>query len=104
MAYKVLITDEAEADFDRFIYYICYVLKNRQAAGSVIDDFEISKDKLSDMAGSLPYCLNPNLKALGYRKMHFQTHRYIMLYRIEDNLAIVDNIFHELQDYENILS
>jgi len=24
-----------------------------------------------------------------------------MLYRIEDDLAIVDNIFHELQDYEN---
>ena len=26
-----------------------------------------------------------------------------MLYRIEDFLAIVDNIFHELQDYENII-
>ena len=27
----------------------------------------------------------------------------MMLYRIVDNMAIVDNIFHELQDYENKL-
>lgn len=24
-----------------------------------------------------------------------------MLYRMEDNVVFVDNIFHELQDYEN---
>ena len=29
------------------------------------------------------------------------SHKYFMLYRIEDEKAIVDNIFHELQDYEN---
>ena len=27
--------------------------------------------------------------------------RYFMLYRLEGMVAIVDNIFHELQDYEN---
>ena len=29
------------------------------------------------------------------------SHRYFMLYRIIGNMVIVDNIFHELQDYEN---
>ena len=29
--------------------------------------------------------------------------RYFILYRIEMDTAIVDNIFHELQDFENIL-
>ena len=26
---------------------------------------------------------------------------YFILYRIEGNLVFIDNIFHELQDYEN---
>lgn len=31
----------------------------------------------------------------------FMAHRYFMLYRIEGDRAIIDAIFHELQDYEN---
>ena len=31
----------------------------------------------------------------------FQKYRYFMLYRIEDDVVYVDDIFHELQDYEN---
>lgn len=31
------------------------------------------------------------------------SHRYFMLDRIEDDKAIVDNIFPELQDYESRL-
>lgn len=31
----------------------------------------------------------------------FITYLYFMLYRIENNTVYVDNIFHELQDYEN---
>ena len=38
---------------------------------------------------------------LKYRRINFLKHRYFMLYRLEDDLVIVDNIFHELQDYEN---
>ena len=29
--------------------------------------------------------------------------RYFMMYRIDDVVVFVDNIFHELQDYENIM-
>ena len=54
MEYKVVMTIDAENDFDRHISYIVNQKKNLQAAGSVID-----------------------------------------------NLAIVDNIFHFLEDYEN---
>jgi len=103
MDYKVVITLDAEEDLDRFIRYLLFAKKNQQAAANVLDDFEETKRSLSEMAGSIKLCDNPHLNALGYRKMHFQRHRYFMLYRIEDDLAIVDNIFHELQDYENII-
>ncbi len=38
---------------------------------------------------------------MGYYKINFLKHRYFMLYRIVDDVVFVDNIFHELQDYEN---
>ena len=101
MDYKVVMTADAEEDLDRFIRYLLFEKQNSQAASNVLNDFEATKQVLSNMAGSLKLCGNPRLYALGYRKIHFLSHRYFMLYRIEGNLAVVDSIFHELQDYEN---
>ena len=101
MDYKILITSDAEADLEGFIRYLLYEKKSEQAASNVLDDFEATKQTLSKVAGSLKLCDNPKLRALGYRRINFMSHRYFMLYRIEGAKAVVDNIFHELQDYEN---
>ena len=101
MDYKVVITSDAEEDLDKFISYLLFEKRNPQAAANVLNDFEETKLSLSRSAGSLKLCDNPRLQALGYRKIHFLSHRYFMLYRIENNFVIVDGIFHELQDYEN---
>ena len=103
MEYKVVLTSDAEEDLDRFIRYLLFVKQNPQAAANVLNDFEKTKRILSNIAASMKLCDDPRLSALGYRKMHFHTHPYFMLYRIEGDLAIVDSIFHELQDYENII-
>lgn len=103
MDYKVVITPDAEKDLDSFIQYLLFEKKNEQAASSVLNDFEITKQTLSGVAGSLKYCDNPKLKNLGYKRIHFQHHRYFMLFRVVNNLVIVDNIFHELQDYEYLM-
>ena len=58
-------------------------------------------ESLKHVAGSLKLCDNPRLRQLEYRCINFLNHRYFMLYRIVDNVVFVDNIFHELQDYEN---
>ncbi len=101
MDYNVVITNDAENDLDRHIQYLLYVKKNPQAAGNVMDDYDETIDSLSRVAGSLKYCENPNLKKDGYKRINFQRHRYFMLFRIEENNAIVDNIFHDLEDFEN---
>ena len=77
------------------------VKKNKQAAKDVLDDFEYTIKKLKYVASSLNVCDNPRLQSLGYRRINFQQHRYFMLYRIENDVVYVDDIFHELQDYEN---
>jgi len=66
-----------------------------------ISDFDATVEKLKVAAGGLKLCDNPRLKALGYKRINFQTHRYFMMYRIEGRDVYVDNIFHELQDYES---
>lgn len=101
MDYKVVVTRDAEEDLDRFIRYLILEKKSMQAARSVLDDFEAAKDSLKHMAGSLKLCDNPKLKKLGYRRMNFLNHRYFILYRIHDDVVLIDSIFHELQDYEN---
>ena len=67
----------------------------------MLDDFEDTVELLKHVAGSMKTCDNPRLQSLGYHRINFQKHRYFMLYRIEDDVVYVDDIFHELQDYEN---
>ena len=103
MDYEVVITVDAQADLEQFIRYLLFEKKNEQAAKNLLEDFELTQSRLEGAAGSLPVCRNARLNELGYRRINFTNHRYFMLYRIEGNRAVVDNIFHELQDYENRL-
>lgn len=103
MVYKVVVSEDVEADLEHFVRYLLFEKKNEQAAGNLLDDFEVTKQSLSRVAGSLKDCMNPRLKELGYKRINFMSHRYFMLYRIEGDQVIIDNIFHELQDYENKL-
>ena len=101
MDYKVVVTADAEEDLNQYIRYLLLVKKSEQAAKNVLDDFEATIQSLKNVAGSLKPCDNPRLKKLGYRRINFLSHRYFMMYRIVDDIVFVDNIFHELQDYEN---
>ena len=100
MSYDVFVTLDAKEDLEGFIYYLLVEKKSRQAAMNVLDDFEATKQSLATVAGSIKLCDNSRLKALGYRRINFLSHRYFMLFRIEGNQVIIDSIFHELQDYE----
>ena len=62
MGYKVVVTSDAEKDFDRFIQYLLFEKKNVQAAQSVLNDFEATKKSLAQVVGSLKLCENPRLQ------------------------------------------
>ena len=100
MAYKIFMTIDAAEELEKIIQYLIEKKRNPQAATSLLNDFENTKKKLEDVAGSLQLCRNKKLQDLGYRRINFERHRYFMLYRIEGERIIVDNIFHELQDFE----
>ena len=83
MDYKIVLMSDAEEDIDRFITYLLFEKKSEQAARNLLNDFEATKTSLANVADSLKLCDNPKLRALGYRKINFLSHRYFMLYRIE---------------------
>ena len=101
MDYKIRVTADAQEDLDKFVSYLLIEKQSEQAAKNVLDDFDETIDNLKSVAGSLKPCENPKLKKLGYYRINFLKHRYFMLYRIVEDVVFVDNIFHELQDYEN---
>lgn len=100
MTYEVVLTKDAENDLDNFIQYLLFEKHSKQDAANVLQDFENTKRNLEKIASSLKLCDNLRLRKLGYRRINFERHRYFMLYRIEGERIIVDNIFHELQDFE----
>lgn len=102
MDYEVILTDSAKAQLDHAIDYILSEFKSEQAALSVMEDADDTKNRLAHVAGNLKLCDDPGLRALGYRTIHFKHHKYFMLYRIENGKAYVDAIYHDMQDYENI--
>lgn len=101
MDYEVVVTSDAKEDLERFIEYLILEKKSIQAAENVLNDYDATIESLKHVAGSLKLCDNPMLRQLEYRRINFLNHRYFMLYRVVDNKVFVDNIFHELQDYEN---
>lgn len=103
MDYEVILTHSAKAQIDHIIDYILFELKNEQAALSVMEDAESTRLRLSHVAGNLKLCNDPGLRTLGYRTIHFNRHKYFMLYRVDNNKVYVDAVYHDTQDYENIV-
>lgn len=101
--YKVIITRSARTQFAQILRYLRRDLGNEQAARNVKEDMEETRAKLPYVAYSLKLCDDPQLRDLGYRTIHLKRHRYFLLYKIIDDIVRVDGIYHDLQDYENIL-
>lgn len=102
MAYRVFITASAKMRLDEYIWYTAKVLKNPIAARRIREDARITKKLLSETA-EIPQILNnPTLAQYGYRKFRFQEHGFVMIYRIDGNMVIIEGMFHELQDYESV--
>lgn len=104
MAYKVILMPPAKRRLEMYVYYTIHTLKNKQAARAILADAEATKKRLSVVADSLNLCSNPILAKYGYRKIQFKKHRFLMIYRIQEHQVLVDGMFHELQDYEGLLT
>lgn len=102
MAYKVVITPIANHQLEMYISHTLTEFKNRQAAKAISNDARITKKRLENVAGSLALCENETLAKYGYRRIFFDKHDYFMVYRIDGDTVIVEAMYHQLQDYEEV--
>ncbi len=103
MQFNVELSELAEKQYDNILSYISNVLKNPQALESIMDDFDDTIGTLERVADTLEFCKSKRLKEMGLRKIGFARHRYLLVYRIKGNQVIVEGMYHELQDYENLM-
>ena len=101
ISYKVIASLDAQNDLDNFIYYILTEKLNEQAAIALLDDYDETVAELSKIAGSLKPLEDDELKE--YRKIRLRRHNYYLLYRIEGYVAIIDRMFHDLQDLDGVM-
>ena len=104
MVYKVIITPPAKRSLDRYVRYTAVTLQNKEAAISIIEDAKNTKTRFAKIANIISPCQNPVLAQFEYRKIHFRKHAFFMVYRIEGDKAIVDGMFHDLQDFDSVFS
>ncbi len=99
--YRVIVTDDVQNDLDNFVYYLLVEKLNEQAAKALLDDYDASIDRLSEVAGALKQLDDSELS--DYRKLRLKKHNYYLLYRIVGKNVIVDRMFHDLQDLDKAM-
>ena len=99
--WKVITTEDVQNDLDNFVYYLLSEKLNEQAAKALLEDYDETIDKLSEVAGSLKKLEDPDL--CEYRKIRLRRHDYYLLYRLKGDTAIVDRMFHDLQDLDKAM-
>lgn len=99
--YEIIVSDLTKEKLRSCLAYLKFQLDSEQAAKSVYQDYVLTRKKLESLAGSIRLDDDPDLAALGYHRMHFEKHNYFLLYRVEGDKALIDYLFHDLEDYRN---
>ena len=97
----MIVTEDVQNDLDNFVYYLLVEKLNEQAAKAVLDDYDETIDELEKVAGSLKPSDDSELSE--YRKIRLRRHDYYLLYRLEGDTAVVDRMFHDLQDLDEAM-
>ena len=100
--YKVIIAPDAKEQMKRYLAYILFVLRNEQAYEAVKQDYYNTLKRLATTASIIRKPDEPELLERNLKKICFEKHNYVMLFRITDSdepVAEVAKIFHTLEDY-----
>ena len=103
MAYKVLVTAEADSDIDEVIGYIVNSLKNPIAAKNLLSEIESSYDILMESPEAFACCEDGYLRELGYRKIPVKN--YIIFYRVDhaEKTVYIMRVIYGRRDYANLI-
>ena len=101
MAYKLIVSNNAEDDIDKIIGYIMNDLVNDQAAKAILDDIENAYLKLEEAAEIYPLCNDSYLASKGYRQLPLDKHGYLIIYQVLRDEVHIAGVFHTRDNYNH---
>ncbi len=99
--YRVELTDSARRQLRTILEYLIFYLRNEQAYISVKTDFQKTIEQLEYQAGVIADSDSESLRKRDLKKIHFLSHKYVILFRIYKEVVYVVEIHHESEDYIN---
>ena len=103
MAYKLKITEKAEADLDEILNYLLVELSNLTAAKNLLTEVQKRYDLLEQNPRIYSECEQALLKKSHYRKIVING--FLLIFRIDEmeNVVYIERYFSDLEDYANKL-
>ena len=99
MAYRSRLLESANRDLEDIVGHLASCSDTRAAA--FLDEFENQLDLICSGIVSYGYSRMPELARLGYRCALVGD--YLFLYYLEGDAVVVAHIFHQRQDYANLV-
>ncbi|MDR1564972.1 MAG: type II toxin-antitoxin system RelE/ParE family toxin [Oscillospiraceae bacterium] len=101
--YKVNVSERAEDELNKIIFYIAEKLAAPKAATDFVDEVDACYEHLEQNPFMYEQCRNPKLQQEGYRRAVIKN--YIMIYKIyeESKQVVVHSFFYGRQDYTNMI-
>jgi plasmid stabilization system protein ParE len=101
MPYKLIVLDSAYAEIDNIAHYIKVNLGSPIAASDFLDELFYQLNLVCENPYIFAVSNFPKLKALSYRV--FFVKKYIGLYKVVEDAVVFAHIFHQTQDYANLV-
>lgn len=99
MAYKLVITEQADELLDQLIYHLLYQFKNKQAAQHLLDGIENIYGRLEENPRQFPFSRDTYLAGRGYHEAIVPQMDYIVVFDIKEDIVNVVGVFHQLESY-----
>ena len=101
MAYSLNITEHANELLDNLVDHLIYRLKNKQAAGHLLNGIDDIYDRLEDNPFQFPECRDAYLAKKDYREAIVSGMSYSVIFNVNGNVVNVLGIFHQLENYQS---
>lgn len=101
--YKLIISQLADDDLDKIIYYIAVELANPVAATNLAEKVHKCYYNLKSTPYMYEQCCDPRLRKENYRRAAINN--YILIYKVAEDQKTVNihRIFYGGQDYINLI-
>lgn len=101
MTYKIVVTDTYSLEYEKILKYLTSILKEKSAAKNLNDEIDHIVGLISTNPNLFGLSINNELKK---RKYHLVTvANYLILYKVQDDKVFISHIFHQTQDYANLV-